>query len=185
MLQFGQQYDIAQGIFVTYDSQLDYRLLHSNHKFNTKENSKSYFPYQKWEGKTKETFVLACVYIMFSKTPSSFRGMLAELRELELKEITMFKHIILNYQEFIGADVKFFREKYGSNITQQIVLKEFMDGNIKFYTAWFFRKYDNDQADLGRTFGHVLRKLKFMMLFLTFKGESIIRINSLLTQIEL
>lgn len=185
MLSFNQQYDIANGIFITYDSQLDYRLLHSKHKSGTREKLKMSFPHQKWETRTKETFVLACVYIIFTKTPSSFRSMVNELREVDFKYIEAFKHKIINNQDYIGKDVGYLKNTYGSSIDPQKILKEYVGHNIEFYTAWWYIKFYKEEWVPGRTFTHVMRKLRFIMLFLTFKDESVDRIRELFKQIEI
>ena len=185
MLSYNQQYDIANGIFITYDSQLDYRLMHSKHKSGTRENVRMLFPYQKWETRTKEVFVLACLYVVFTKTPSSFRSFVSELREVSMKEISKFKHIILNNQDFLAKDASFLQKTYGSSVDPQKVLKEYVDGKIQFYTAWWFIKLNHEDFVPGRTFSHILRKLKFIMLFLTFKEDSIQRIRELFKQIEI
>jgi hypothetical protein len=185
MLSYNQQYNIANGIFITYDSQLDYRLMHSKHKSGTRENMKSMFPYHKWEGRTKETFVLACLFVIFNKTPSSYRSFVDELREVDMKEIAKFKHIIMNNQDFIAKDIAYLREKYGSSIDPQKTLKEFVDGQIQFYTAWWYVKLFHEEWNPGRTFSHILRKLRFLMLFLTFKEESVQRIQEQFKQVEI
>lgn len=185
MLSYNQQYDIANGIFITYDSQLDYRLMHSKHKRSTRERMKISFPYHKWETRTKETFVLACIYVIFTKTPSSFRAFVEELREVDLKEVGKFKHIILNYQDFMAKDVRYLKEEFGSSIDPQKVLTAYINGKIQFYTAWWYIKLNHEDFKPGRTFSHILRKLKFVMLFLTFKQESVDRMKELFNQIEI
>lgn len=185
MLDFNRQYDIANGIFLTYDTQLDYRLLHSKHKGKTRENVKNSFPYQRWESKTRELFVLACMYTIFTKTPSSFRGFLSELREIDMKEVAKFKHKILNYEDYLKKDIRYLLEQFGSSITPEIVLKELMKDNIQFFTAYWYLYFDKSGFTAGRTFSHVMRKIKFLMLFLTFKEESVQNIKVLFEQIEL
>lgn len=185
MLSFNQQYDIANGIFLTYDSQLDYRLMHSKHKQGTRESMKMSFPYHKYEAVTKEIFVLACIYIMYTKTPSSYRAFIEELREVEIKDVGSFKHKIINYQDYMAKDVAYLKNVYGSSLDPQKVLTEFLDNKIQFYTAhWFIKVYSQEWVP-GRTFTHIMRKLKFVMLFLTFKEESVKTIRGLFSQIEL
>lgn len=184
MLPYYKQYDISNGIFITYDNQLDYRLLHSKHKQETRENMKMFFPYQKYESVTKETFVLSCIYIIFTKTPSSFRGFVSELREIEIKDVKLFKHKILNYQDYMIKDVKHLKNNFGSSIDPQKVLTEFLNNKIEFYTAYWYLKVCKEEWVPGRTFSHIMRKLKFVMLFLTFKDESVKTIKQLFNQIE-
>lgn len=185
MLSFNQQYDIANGVYLTYDSQLDYRLLTSKHKQGTRKNMEMSFPYHKYEDKTKELFVLACIYVMYTKTPSSYRAFVEELREVEIKDVGSFKHKIMNYQDYIAKDVAYLKKEYGSALDPQKVLTEFLDNKIQFYTAsWYIRVHADDWKP-GRTFTHVMRKLKFVMLFLTFKEESVKTIKGLFSQIEI
>jgi hypothetical protein len=122
---------------------------------------------------------------MFTKTPSSFRGLLTELREVDLKEISKFKHKILNYMDYISRDVNNLKEKFGSSLDPQTVLKEYMNGNIEFFTAYWYVKLHNEEWNPGRTFTHVMRKLNFIMLFLTFRDEAVEKIRELFKQIEL
>ena len=183
MLNFYQQYDIAHGIFITYDSNLDRRLLHSKHKQETRDKLKAVFPYRKWESRKKETFVLACVYVIFTKSPSSFRKMVSELRDLDLKEVALFKHRIMSYEKYIAQDVNFLRETYGKPTPEQ-VLKEYADKKIQFYTAWWFIKFYDKEWKPNRTQTHMLRKLKFIHLFLSFKEESVAKIKQTLQKVE-
>jgi len=111
--------------------------------------------------------------------------MVGELREVDFKEIEKFKREILNNQDYIGQDVGYLKKVYGSSVDPQKVLKEYLDGKIKFFTAWWFIKLNSSDWEPGRTFSHVIRKLKFLMLFLTFKEESVERIRELFKQIEI
>jgi hypothetical protein len=183
MLSYNQQYDIAHGIFVTYDSNLNHRLLHSKHKQAAREKLKSFFPYRKWESRRKETFVLACIYVIFTKSPSSFRKMIAELRELDIKDIALFKHKIFSYDEYINKDINYLKEKYGKPTPNEI-LNEFVDGKIQFYTAWWFIHFYKGDWKPNRTQEHILRKLRFIHLFLSFKEESVVKIKHMLQDIE-
>jgi len=189
MLNYHQQYDISNGIFITYDQQLDYRLLHSRHGQNVREKMKNIFPYKKYESINKETFILTCIYIMFTKSPSSYRSMVGELREIDLKEITKFKSTILNYNDYIQKDIKYIISEYGGNVTYQNLVRDFLDKKIQFYTLWFFILFSPD-IDINilkesRVFRHIYKKLTFIMLFLTFKKESIDNLNRIFNQIKL
>ena len=189
MLSYNQQYDISNGLFLTYDQHLDYRLLHSRHGKAVRDKMQVAFPYQKYESRNKQTFILSCIYVMFKKTPSSYRGMVSELKELHLKEITTFKHDIMHYQEFIKKDINYLIQNFGGVITSDKILREYLSGNIKFYTLWFYYLLNPDedieQLKTSRVFSHVYRKLKFIMMFLTFSEEATNDINILFNKMEL
>ncbi len=188
MLSYKQQYDIANGIFITYDSQLDKRLLHSRHGEKVRSNLKSMFPHNKYDTTTKENFVMTCVYIMYAKSPSSFRSMVTELHEVDVKDIYEFKHKIINYNDYLGKDIGFLKDTYG-NATYQQVFRSLIDKKIEFYTAWFYVLFNpdinRDTIRKSRSLTHVLRKLEFLMKFLTFRTESVERIKVLFKELEL
>ncbi len=189
MLSYHQQYGLANGIFITYDSQLDYRLLHSKHGEKVRDKTKPMFPYQKFERATKENFILACVFIMFFKTPTSYRGLIEELREVDMKEVFEFKNSILYYRDYIIKDVDYISKTYGANVTVQNLLQELSNKNIYFYTMHFFiifhPEIDINVLRKSRVFGHILRKLNFIMKFLTFKDESVSYVKTVFNKINL
>ena len=189
MLHYSQQYGIANGIFITYDSQLDYRLLHSKHGEKVRDKMKMLFPHHKYETTTKENFIMTCLYVMFFKTPSSFRGLVEELREVDVKEVDKFKHSILFYREYIVKDVNYIKETYGANVDIGNLLKELSEQKINFYTMHFFVLFhpeiDINAVRKSRVFGHILRKLSFLMKFLTFKDESVAYVKTVFKSIEL
>ena len=189
MLNYNQQYDISNGLFITYDKQLDHRLLHTSHGESVREKMKMSFPYQKYESRNRETFILTCIYIMFKKTPSSYRSMVSELKEVNMKDISKFKHDIMYYKYFIKQDISYLIKNYGGAISSQNVITEYNKGNIKFYTLWFFFKLnpneDIEKLKESRVFSHIYRKLNFIMLFLTFSEEAINEISTIFNQMEL
>ena len=188
MLSYNQQYDIANGIFITYDSQLDKRLLHSRHGAGVRDKTKNSFPHNKYSTSTKENFVMTCIYIMYAKSPSSFRAMITELYEIDEKEVLDFKYKILNYNDYLGKDIRFLKENFG-NATYQQVFRSLIDKKIEFYTAWFYILFNPDinreTIRKSRSLGHILRKLEFLMKFLTFRTESVQRIEVLFKELEL
>lgn len=188
MLHYSQQYDISNGVFITFDQQLKQRMFKSNHKQATRDKLKTFFPHNKFDTMTKENFVMTCIYIMFTKTPSSYRGLVTELYEVTTEEVQDFKYRILNYDSYIGKDIRHMNETYGASITYQQVFREFLDGNYQFYSVWFFimfnPKINRDEIRKSRALSHVLRKLEFIMLFLTFKQESVQRIKILFDGLE-
>ena len=189
MLSYNQQYDISNGLFLTYDRQMDRRLLHTSHGKAVRDKMQISFPYKKFEARNRETFIMACIFIMFKKTPSSYRAMVSELKDIDMKDISKFKHDIMYYQDFIQQDIKYLTKNYGGVITSQNILNEYIQGKIKFYTLWFYYKMnpneDIEQLKQSRVFSHVYRKLQFIMLFLTFSDDAVENVKELFNHLEL
>jgi len=188
MLNYWTQYNISNGIFLCYDQKLKMRMLSSKHGESPREKMKNVFPYRKYEGTTKENFVLLSLFIMFTKTPSSFRGFVSEIANADMKEAMKFKQDILQYDNNIKRDVKYLQDKYMDELTVQKVFREFNAKKIKFYTAWFYLNFcgeDIEALSKSRIIGHTIRKLRFVMLYVTFKDESVNKIKSLMDILEL
>jgi len=188
MLHYNHQYDISNGIFLTFDSQLQTRLLHSRHGASVREKVKPSFPHTKYETMTKENFVMTCLYIMYDSAPSSYRGMITELHEVDQKLVNDFKYKILNYNDYMGRDIKFLKEEYG-NATYQQVFRSLVDKKVEFFTVWFFIMFNpninRDTIRKSRSLAHLLRKIESLMKFLTFRQESVERIGVLFKELEL
>jgi len=184
MLSFNQQYNISNGIFICYNQQLDYRLFHSKHSLKVREKYKKFFPYKKFETYTKENFVLTCLYIIFFQTPSSYRDMIRKLSDINFNEIKKFKVQLQNYEINIQKDINYLRQ-YKDQLTPERILKEFYLKHIKFYTAWFYLKFNSTTFEKSRIFKHIIRKLKFIMLYLSFNEKSVQKIKSLFEVLEL
>jgi hypothetical protein len=161
----------------------------SKHGNKVREKAKMNFPYHKFEQTTKENFVVICLYIMYKLTPTSYSQMISELREVDEKEAMKFKRDILNYRDYIIKDVNFISENYGSNITAEQLLKELSKDNIQFYTMYFYLLFhpeiDISKLKKSRVYGHVLRKLNFLMKFFTFEDSSIEYIKTTFNKINL
>ena len=174
---------------MTFDQHLDHRLLHSRHGQGVRDKLQSSFPYRRFESKNKQTFILACLYIIFKKTPSSYRGMVLELKEIDMKEVSAFKHEIMHYNDLIKLDINYLIKNFGGVLTGDKMLREYLSNNIKFYTLWFYYlinpNEDIEKLKNSRVFSHVYRKLKYIMMFLTFSEESVNEIELLFTKMEL
>lgn len=189
MLSYRQQYDISNGLFLTYDQHMEHRLLHSKHGQGVRDKMQNSFPYRKFESRNRETFIMGCLYIIFINTPSSYRSMINELKDIEMKDIATFKHDIMHYQTFIKKDIAYLVQNYGGIITSDKILREYLSGKIKFYTLWFYYQLnpneDIEKLKDSRVFSHVYRKLKFIMMFLTFSQDAVNDIQIIFNQMEL
>jgi phosphoenolpyruvate synthase/pyruvate phosphate dikinase len=185
MLTFNQQYDIANGIFLTFDKNLPMRKMTSNHTQQVRDKARHYFPYTKFETWTKERFAITIIYIMYKKNPPSFKNLGQMLYELDEKEVKSFKSDIVNYNLYVAKDVDYLVQIYNSLPTIENIFFEYINGKIKFYTLWFYlKKIDADMNELmeSRIKGVILRKIKNLLLFVTFNAEKLDKINILLKE---
>jgi hypothetical protein len=114
MLTFNQQYDIANGIFLTFDKNLPVRKMTSNHSQQVRDKARVSFPYTKFESWTKERFAISVIYIMYKKNPPSFKNLGQMLYELDEKEVKSFKSDIVNYNLYVAKDVDYLVQIYNS-----------------------------------------------------------------------
>lgn len=185
MLHYNNQYDIANGIFLCFDKNLKVRKMTSNHSIQVREKAKSSFPYSKYNDWTKERFAIAIIYLMYKKKPPSFKNLIQMLYDLDEKEVKKFKSEIVNYDVLISKDVEFLVQKYNSKPSEEDMFFEYSSGNIKFYTLWFYlNKIGTDIEKMmeSRIKGVILRRIKSLLLFVSFKSEKIDKINILLRE---
>lgn len=176
MLNYGIQYDIANGVFLTFRNNLAKRTLKVSHGNIKRDKLKDLFPYSKYETFTRENFIGTCLYIMYKHYPSSIYKMLEYLVEVKQEDVIIFKNQIMQYKSYVNQDVIYLREKYGDP-TLNSVVKELKKGNIKFYTAWFFLKRTNtnieEYINQNRINGAIVQKIKQLMLFITFSEKAL------------
>jgi len=182
-MKYYDLYQISHGMFLTYQNSLDKRLLHTNHKKSTIDKFEAFFPVEKFRRKTKETFIVCCLYVIFNKTPSSFHKMVDELKNLDFDEVVEFKRKTMDYERYIKKDVNSLKEK--GFVTKNDVINMFIKNEIMFYTLYFYLKFTDQFERLKDTRVHkvIYKKLKFIMLFITFKDESTQKIKNVINEI--
>jgi hypothetical protein len=185
MINYTNQYDITNGIFLCFDKELKVRKLTANHSQQVRDKQKSSFPYQKFETWTKENFVIMVLYVMFNKKPPSFKSLLQMMREVDKKDITNFRAEIVNYSQIMSRDIEGLFSKFGGKISVEEAFNEYQQGRIKFYTLWFYLQKSGanlEEIETSRIKGALLRRIKSLMLYVTFKQESVDKINKLLKE---
>jgi len=185
LLSFDEQYNISQGIFLSFKNNSKKRQLSVNHSEKVRAKFKYLIP-SRFETYTKENFILTCLYISFTKSPSSYNSFLDILREIDFnKDITKFKDIIINYKFYLNKDINFIRESYGSG-NVNILFSEYSKNNIQFYTLWFYLKYSNiDINNLSNIQTIYTNKIKVLLLYITFSEKSLINITNLFNESSL
>lgn len=190
MLQFNEQYNVLHGIFVTFNNNSNHRILVSKHKADVREKAKFVYPYKRYETWTKENLVLLGLQIMLEKKPSSFMGLLKELVDEDTdKKVKYFKDIIMNYKTYIIEDVNMIIQKYGEKPTFDDMFNLYINKHIKFYTLWWYLKFtdaDIEKICEMRVKGTVIKRIKQISLFLTFKESNLELIKQILhTKLDL
>jgi hypothetical protein len=186
MLGFNDQYNVLHGIYITFSGNGKKRLLVSKHKADTRDKVKGIYPYRKYETWTKENLVLLGLHIMLNEKPSSFQGMLQLLIDEDTdKKVKYFKDIIMNYKSYIIEDVEKIIIKFGEKPTFENMFKLYIDKEIKFYTLWWFLVYSGEDIDSIcklRIKGTIIKRIKQMNLFLTFKESNLVIIKKTLQE---
>lgn len=192
MLSYETQYNIAFGIFLTFDKKFKKPKLHVNHKPEIMTKYQVVFPYLKYDSTSRSLFISTCLFIMFKRTPTSFYEMMAKLKEVDKKDVKSFLYEIKTYQQNIQLDINYLIENYQNNISSNEIFFEYQKKKIHFYTVWFYlkslEKHDPTRVqDISNSRVHsmIYNKLQFIMLFLKFKPESIKKIELMYDIIEL
>lgn len=190
MLQFNEQYNVLHGIFITFSNNSSHRILVSKHKGDVREKAKVLYPYKRYETWTRENLVLLGLHIMLDKKPSSFSSMLQTLIDDDNDtKVKYFKDIIINYKTYIIEDVNKIIERYGEKPSFDSMFQLYLDKEIKFYTLWWYLKFTNADIDKiceMRVKGSIIKRIKQLSLFLTFKESNIEIIKQILvTKLDL
>lgn len=184
MLPFNEQYNVLHGVFITFSSDLDHRLLLSKHKGPVRDRAKSMYSYSRFETWTRENLVLAAIMIMLENKPASFYGMFDYMGEDLDERVKIFREHVLNYRTYIRDDVELIKTTFGEKPPIEEVFKLYTDKKIKFYTLWWFSQYsgcDMSKVYSSRIMGSVFKRLKQTNLFLTYKSENLKMIQDIMT----
>jgi hypothetical protein len=177
-------YNISQGIFLVNKNQSKQRQLSVGHSEKVRERFKYAFP-KRYTNFTKENFILTCLYINFSKSPSSFDRFLEILKELDFNtSVLPFKNSIVNYKHFIGEDVNYLKSTYGKPTIEQM-FTEYSNHKIHFYTLWFYIRFQVENIDdykYSNIQQIIINKVKIILLYITFSEESLAYIKSLFNE---
>ena len=192
MLQYSEQYNIANGIFLAFHGKSKVRLLSVKHPHKKLDNMKSRFPFTKYEQFTKENFIVTCLYVMFRFSPSSVDDVLKHLQEINFKkEVEPFKVKIMTYRALLTSHIEYLIINYGKPTIKDI-FDAYREKKLEFYTIWFYLYYlgydlyiEIDTKVFSRVQVIELKKIKNLLLYVTFSESSLEHIKLLLTQSDL
>jgi hypothetical protein len=181
MLNYELQYNVSQGIFLCFKNNLSTPLLHVNHSYEIKEKYSKILNYSKYLSYTQEEYILLCLYIMFTKNPSSINYFYEIINTIDTKENTAFKDVIMQYPKYIKQDIDYILETIGQPTSQQMY-DLYVKNKIQFYTLWWFLVYKDDLKFLEQSKLREIhyRKIRSLLLYVKFDEKHLQYIKKIL-----
>jgi hypothetical protein len=184
-LSYNEQYNIATGIHMAFSNKKSARILSVSHGQKKRDQMKSSFPYKQYENWTKSNFIIACLYVAFKKSPSSVNSMYAALSDVEEREVLTFKNEIIYYRKFLQEDINYIKINEGNSVNIDTITELYRNNKIKWFTFYFYVIVSGtDQAKLERSRinGYLLRKIKKLLLYVTFSEKSMMEIKQIMKE---
>ena len=184
MLSYSQQYDLVAGIYFAFSNKkANKRTLSVSHGKEKRDNMKLVFPYNHYEGFTKENFIVSVLYIMFTKKPSSLMSAVQDLKELDVKKAMQFKNEIIHYRKYLLDDIERLKIEEGTNIPFSIIKDKYRKNEIKWFTFYFFiivKGVNVQELEKSRVDGFLYNNIKKLLLYVTFSEKSIMEVKQLM-----
>ena len=182
MLSYNDQYNILAGVYVSFNSKIDKRTLSVSHKKKKRDSMKAIFPYCTYESWSRENFIVASLYIMFKKSPSSLIKAINFLREIEEKEVQKFKNEIIYYRKFLQEDINKIKLEEPSP-SLDFMIKKYTSNQIYWFTFYFYLVVSNtdiEKLTKSRVQGILYKKIRKLLLYVTFSQKSMNSIKQLM-----
>jgi len=183
-ISYFDMYNTSAGIQLAFtNNKSNKRLLSVSHKEPKRERMKKIFPESKFKSWTKENFIIANLYINFNKSPSSLEGAFEFLADVEDKEVFAFKNEIINYRKFLIEDINRIKVEEGNNPGLDYMIDEYRRNKIKWYTFYFYlivSGTDLEKLSKSRLNGYLLKKIKKLLLYVTFSEKSMLMVRELI-----
>jgi hypothetical protein len=184
MLSYNDQYNILAGIYFTFtNGKSNKRTLSVNHGKAKRDKMKGLFPYKNYELWTKENFIIASLYIMFTNKPSSFITACEMLTELDEKKAMEFKTEIIHYRKFLKEDIEKLILENGTSLNLEIMKSYYRKNTIKWYTFYFYivvSNQDRNKIKKSKIDGFLLKNIEKLLLYITFSEKSMMEVKALM-----
>ena len=184
-MTYDEQYDIANGIFMMFDKSSKKKILGVRHSRKKRDEMKGLFPWKKFENRTRDVFILACIYVNFTRMPSSVIQSFELLSEVESKDIQLFKDSLIQYRKYMRDDIEMLKNEYGTNIVFEEVTEKYRKSEIKWYTWYFYivvSGYDIATLEKSRINGLLYKRIRTILLFVSFSQDSMLMVREILTE---
>lgn len=182
-LSYDLMYNATAGIQLAFTTKTSSRLLSVNHRTKKRNQMLKIFPVNTFDTWTKENFILANLYINFTKAPSSLQSTIEFLKDVDEKEVYKFKNEIINYKDFLIQDIKRIKLEEGDNPGIDYMIQEYRNNKIKWYTFYFYLVVsgsDIEKIQRSRLNGYLIKKIKKLLLYVSFSDKSMMLIKELL-----
>lgn len=182
-MTYYEQYDIAFGIFRMFESNSQKKIMGVRHSNKKRDEIKSMFPYKKYEHYQKSVFILACLYVNFTKMPSSAISSIEYLSSTTMSDIKLFKDSIVQYRAYLKDDLALLRSDLGENIKFVDITEYYRNKKIRWYTWYFYilvSGQDIKKIENSRINGLLYKRIKTMLLFVTFSQDSMMLVKDIL-----
>jgi hypothetical protein len=182
-LNYSEQYSIGAGIYFAFNTKNSKRTLSVSHGKAKRDKMKAVFPYKHYEEWSRENFIIASLYIMFIKKPSSLISTFSELKDLDEKEVMKFKNEIIHYRKFLMEDIKMLQIQEGNSPSFEVIKKMYRKNEIKWFTFYFYiivKGIDIGELEKSRIDGFLFRNIKKLLLYITFSQKSMMEIKALM-----
>jgi hypothetical protein len=178
-LSYNEMYDISAGIYFAFKNNVSKRILSVSHKQKKREDVQKYFPESKYRDWTRENFIVACLYINYNNSPSSFTKAVGLLQELDKKDVFKFKDEIIYYRKYLDEDLLYIENNL-DKITLDGIIKLYKSNKIKWYTFYFYLLAANiniNELKKSRINGYLYKKIEKLLLYITFSEKSILKVK--------
>jgi hypothetical protein len=150
------------------------RSLSVRHTKEKIEKMRTHWDSTKYESYTRENFIILCLYINFTKSPSSCTSAFTKLAETSLDEAIKFKNAIINYKIELIKDIEFLQNLYGNSIDLRTITHHYRKNDIKWFTYYFYVKVSNstEKVKTSRIDKNLYSKITTLLLYVTFSERS-------------
>jgi len=184
MLSYNDQYNIMAGIYFTFNSKSKNkkRTLSVQHGTAKRDKMRAVFPYNKYEEWSRENFIIAALYIMFTNKPSSLISAFTELKDLEEKKVMKFKTEIIYYRKYLKEDIEKIKILEPTP-SYKFMTSAYRKNQIKWFTFYFYITVKNisiEEISNSRIDGFLVRNIKSLLLYVTFSQKSMMEIKELM-----
>ena len=184
-MTYDEQYDIANGIFMMFEKSSQKKILGVRHNRKKRDEMKCMFPHKKYENRNRDVMILACLYVNFTKMPSSAIQSFEYLNELDMMDLQLFKDSLIQYRKYLKDDMEMLKNEYGTNVSFNEVTEKYRRNEIKWYTWYFYlvvSNYDLEKLEKSRINGILYKKIRTMLVFVSFSQDSMLLVREILTE---
>lgn len=177
MLLYKDQYLSFSGIYYAFADNANEKILTVSHSSEKINKMSKFYNYRKYSSWTKQNFILLCLYINLKNNVTSQHNMIEILNNIskeDIQNLIKFKKNIINYRREVYKDINYINEVFGGDIKYSVILKEYRQENINWFTLWYYViiKLDKEKLLNSRIYKKLLNKIRVITLYINFNEET-------------